>query len=324
MTEHARLRNLVHTAVSDALDGAQECDALDYPLHYNAGDAAIWLGQQATLRCLGVDIRSVSTHVTYDARRLTGRAPIVILGGGNFGGLYPTRHAMKLQVLSDFPDRPIIQLPQSIEYPDERSRDELRHAIDAHPNFTLLVRDRRSFEIAQHDFDCRTVLCPDIAFGLPALQRAAPMAGLAALVRTDKESSNAPPIASDVQFDWLAARPTERVWWTRAGFSIGNRVERRRHVAPPDRWFTKFGDFFAQENLRRGIRLLSQGEYLVTDRLHGHVLACLAGIPNVVVADKYGKIEALWSTWTHQFPDARFCKSWDGAADAVVELRSAA
>jgi exopolysaccharide biosynthesis predicted pyruvyltransferase EpsI len=110
------------------------------------------------------------------------------------------------------------------------------------------------------------------------------------------------------------------VWLTRAGFGLANEVEKRRASAPPSRWFTRFSDGFALENLRRGIRLLSTGERLVTDRLHGHVLACLLDIPHVVVADRFGKVEALWRTWTHVFSNARFSPTWDGAGDALASL----
>jgi pyruvyl transferase EpsO len=74
--------------------------------------------------------------------------------------------------------------------------------------------------------------------------------------------------------------------------------------------FLSLSDMFAKANLRRGGSMLSRGEHLVTDRLHGHILACLLGVDHVVVNDRYGKIEAMWHTWTNRFSCARFAPTW--------------
>jgi pyruvyl transferase EpsO len=317
---HATLRTTLHSTLAPFLPGAQECDAIDYPDHYNVGDAALWLGQRQVLRDLGVGVRSVSTRSTYHAGRLKARGPLVFMGGGNLGGLYRSHHELKLQVLADFPDRPVIQLPQSVEYADEEAREELRRALSKHPDVTVLLRDQRSYEIAQRDFDCPTALAPDMALGLGDLTRRPPKVGLVAQVRTDQESSGQRPVVSDIRFDWLQARRYEPVALYQDAYRLASAVQRRRQDKEPDQWFVRLSDAFAKANLRRGIRLLSQGERLVTDRLHGHVLACLLGIPHVVVADRFGKVEALWRTWTNSFANAAFSPSWAEAALALESL----
>lgn len=48
-----------------------------------------------------------------------------------------------------------------------------------------------------------------------------------------------------------------------------------------------------------GQRLLGQGEIVVTDRLHAHILSTLMGITQVILDDSYGKVFQFVDTWTH-------------------------
>jgi pyruvyl transferase EpsO len=49
----------------------------------------------------------------------------------------------------------------------------------------------------------------------------------------------------------------------------------------------------------RGCRILARGRVVVTDRLHGHVLALLMGIPSVVLPNANAKTRSFVDTWTH-------------------------
>mgnify|MGYP006186938005 FL=1 len=65
----------------------------------------------------------VSTLGGFDAaacRRAIGEGMIFILGGGNFGSLYPRHHAHKLDMIRRMPDNPILHLPFSIAGTDPR------------------------------------------------------------------------------------------------------------------------------------------------------------------------------------------------------------
>jgi pyruvyl transferase EpsO len=53
----------------------------------------------------------------------------------------------------------------------------------------------------------------------------------------------------------------------------------------------------ADRRVRRGCLLLSQGEVVITDRLHAHILCCLMEIPHVVMDNSYGKISNFRKTW---------------------------
>lgn len=316
----AELRETLLAALDETLGGAPVCDFVDYPDHFNCGDAAIYAGQRAALAQLGVAVAGVFDRSGFRPRALRADGPILFQGGGNLGGLYPTHHALKLKVLRAFPGRRVIQLPQSLEYGAPERRDELRRAVAEHGNVVLLLRDRRSFDIAQRDFDCEVRLVPDMAFALGPIRRRRATVPLAVLSRTDREAPAGARLLDGLVFDWLEPRATEPVRLAhglyRGASRVAARMDRRSaHIA-----VRTAGDLLARMNVRRGARMLCAGEVLVTDRLHGHILACLIGLPHVVVNDRYGKIEATYRTWTERFPGAAFSPTWSDVDRALADV----
>jgi len=69
-----------------------------------------------------------------------------------------------------------------------------------------------------------------------------------------------------------------------------------------------------------GLRLFSQARAVVTDRLHGHVLSTLLGIPNVLLPDAYGKNRGLYESWTRSLPGCAFAETPDQALIALASL----
>jgi pyruvyl transferase EpsO len=162
-----------------------------------------------------------------------------------------------------------------------------------------MVRDEPSAAFAHKHFDCPVVLAPDCAFGLgPLAPSGDPSCALFGLLRTDKERAPADrsPLA--------ALRPRVGDW---VG-ETGPHHARLAHGSPwssfPARWLPGVGsaaafDRAAQRRLHRGIRMLSSGSQVITDRLHGHILSLLLGIPHVALDNSYGKIAAYFRSWTH-------------------------
>jgi len=52
------------------------------------------------------------------------------------------------------------------------------------------------------------------------------------------------------------------------------------------------------------MEMIAAGEVLMTDRLHGHILALLMGVPNVLMNNTCGKVRAFFETWTSGCCDA--------------------
>lgn len=291
MQEHLRRR--FDVALAHALRGASDAVLVDHPSHHNVGDHMIWRAQMRALGRLDVKVRGVCEARDYDparlARLLGPGTAIVQSGGGNLGDLYGRSQNLRERVLEDFPDRRIVQLPQSVEFLDPVRSARFAELARTHEDYLVMVRDARSLATLEA-MELRCQLVPDAALTLPQTERRPPRTDVLWLRRSDVEAASS-------RGDELPM-PHEVTDWTRPGsrrLARGRAGARRlamRTGAAPMLWERR-----ARREEQRGLRTLSRGRVVLTDRLHASVLAALAGIPAVTMADRYGKIEALRTTW---------------------------
>ena len=274
---------------------------VDFPDHANVGDSAIWLGELAILRAVtGLDPSYVSTWHDFDPetfRRSCPTGTLFLHGGGNLGDIWPHHQRFREAILADVRDRAVVQLPQSIHFRDTGQAERFAVLVAAHPNFTLHVRDERSLDFARRRFACRIHLTPDSAFALGRQHRLAPDCRMLMLLRTDGERRDhgIPAQGEAVVADWLEDD---------ADLPLG--------TTPASR------EAQARERVERGCRLLSRGEVIVTDRLHGHILAELLEIPHVVLDNDYGKIGAYMQAWASATPKAATLQQAMSAAERLA------
>jgi exopolysaccharide biosynthesis predicted pyruvyltransferase EpsI len=309
-----RIRGQLLGELAPLFAGVTEWDLVDFPHHFNCGDSAIWLGSVKIAEELGIKVASTTSSRMYRPDKLKADGPVVIHGGGNFGGLYPQHDDLRIRILTDFPDRPVVQMPQSIELTNAAGLEKLKRAIGLHRDFTLLVRDHRSLAIARREFDCRIELVPDAAFALGNLDRRPPREDVVLQARRDKEAADE-QISGHPTVDWNKADILSLRNLSRSAVSVAGKF-------PAPTLTSAVVNRFARQNLQWAIQTLSTGHVLVTDRLHGHVIATLCGIEHIVVNDRYGKVRALWETWTQDAPMATFAPTWRAAESALADRMS--
>jgi exopolysaccharide biosynthesis protein PssK len=309
---------------------------VNFPNHANAGDPALWLGERAALDRIGAEVAYTASWASYDAdtlRRELGDGTVLIHAGANFGDLYPHRQATtRERLLAELADLRTIQLPQSIHFEDPDNRDRLRRLCEEHADFTLLTREPQSQEYAHRWFDVPSLLCPDPAFSLGMRPLPTePRADVLWLARTDPEAAGYEvPDAYGMSIealDWLAPLEDEPPWslgdrWRRAiNSALLPRFERGSGVARR-LWKLNAGTFdpLAERWVDRGCRILARGYVVVTDRLHGHVLSLLQGIPHVVLDNSYGKLRSVYDHWTFQCTLAHWADSPDEAVEVARSL----
>ncbi|HVW74329.1 MAG TPA: polysaccharide pyruvyl transferase family protein [Rhizomicrobium sp.] len=298
---------------------ASELSLLDFPNHPNVGDSAIWAGEIAYLESRGHKPRHVSDKGAMDWEAVSRlRGPILLHGGGNFGDVWPEHQHFRNQVMARFPDRKIIQLPQTVQFSSPAAAAETRKIVQAHPDFTLFVRDRRSQEQTRTLLDIEPVLVPDMAFCLGRIcrQRTADR-DLLLLLRTDKERrreiSEASALPGRVE-DWMTDRK---------GFY---KLAKVRTAFNPNNWHRENHRFelfksLANARLRRGLSMIARYRFIITDRLHCHILCVLQDIPHVVMDNNYGKISHFIKAWTADYDQLELA---DGIKAAVRAYRARA
>lgn len=298
---------------------------VDFPNYPNVGDSAIYLGQLAILRSLGIPApRFICDFRTYDRRalaRAVGDGIILLTGGGSFGDLWPTAQECREDILRAFPRHRVIQLPQTLHFSSAGVLDRARRVVNDHQRFVLLVRDHRSLEMARREFAGEVRLCPDMAFALGMLRRAGPPSQRAVwLSRSDKERAISPrPDAETVVADWLDEPST---LLRRTNYALMGATLRLPPRALWRRLLIATYRPLARQRLERGMALLSAGDVIITDRLHGHILALLLGIPHVLLDDANGKLSSFHETWTYDVSGVRLARDAVEALDLATRTRT--
>lgn len=318
----AGLRVQILRRIGDLLPAGEPYALVDFPNYPNVGDSAIYLGQLECLRALHrppprytCDFRS---HDPAVMRSRIGRGPILLTGGGSFGDLWPTGQAFRESILREFRDNPIVQLPQTLYFRERASLEQARRVVNAHSNFTLLVRDARSLELARNEFNVPAFLCPDMAFCLGPLARPRlPLHDVLWLARGDKESAITVPPYTAHRADWSAEQPSPLR-------DLSWRLSSATHHPLAGKFaraiLVRMYEPLARQRLRRGLELLATARVVITDRLHGHVLSMLLGIPHVVVDNSYGKLSAFHEAWTAGVEVVHLANSAEGAWVLAREL----
>jgi pyruvyl transferase EpsO len=151
--------------------------------------------------------------------------------------------------------------------------------IRAHGNFTLLVRDQPSYELATARFQCKVHLCPDMAFFIGPLEdgRRAPYDRFI-LGRTDREQKAnwlAPleqikPKLSLRISDWLHLGWRESIYWRLERYTAACGVPSTSdNLLLLTLWDAQ------SAALAAGAELLTSGRVVIADRLHVHIPSIL-------------------------------------------------
>jgi pyruvyl transferase EpsO len=293
-TQRALLEDMYRTHVAPGTPYA----LVDFPDHPNVGDSAIWLGELACLQeVTGYKPLYVSAWHDFDAgafRAACPAGPLFLHGGGNLGDIWPHHQRFRETVLEQVRDRPVVQLPQSIHFRAPANAARFEALAAEHPDFSLYVRDSVSLAFARARGIERVRLLPDSAIALGKQSRAVASEPLLMLLRRDDEA------AGD-----HAARGVD---WLEDDLGV------REGTSPQAR------EAQARTRVARGLRLLSRGERGITDRLHGHILNTLLGIPHVVLDNDYGKIAAYRTAWPLPEPAVATATTLDEAMAHVERL----
>lgn len=316
-----QLAQKIHDVLSQVMRQRSTAALLDFPSHPNVGDSLIWCGQKTVLKRLGVSLPYVCDISTFCQEEMSIRlmnGVILLSGGSNLGDLWPKHQYFREKILTAFPHHPIIQLPQSICFQSRENLKRAQKVFNRHPDFTLFVRDKQSYELARNEFRVPVYLCPDMAFALGRVDRFdKPTEKIFWLRRMDQESRGyfkAHPKAGIHEADWIDEDPTlafeMNQFLTERMRSSAHNIKKDFHL------ISRTYDRLAQERFLRGTKILSRAKVIMTDRLHGHILSLMMGIPHVCLDNNYGKIKSFYQTWTKDCDLAQ----WADSAEEALEI----
>jgi pyruvyl transferase EpsO len=272
---------------------------VDMPVYGNIGDLLIMQGTFRFFENNRLKPRIVAPIFAFDTKWIKPDDVIVFQGGGNFGDLYAGMQPLREKVAKEKPHNRIIVLPQTIHFSSEKAMQASIDIFRQHPDFHLCVRDEHSFVLAKQ-FTDNAYLAPDMAHHLYPVKSipSIPHATLL-LSRTDDEKSSSGADSRDFTTvtDWpkLVGKREKnfRLFYLairafyRSGLGVlGNKL------------FATLWPRYAQTLIQDAMKLFGRHEYIVTDRLHGHILACLMSKPHTVLDNSYGKNSRYSEVWT--------------------------
>lgn len=321
------LRSTTTAVLLDVLDGEKNVAVLDFPGHMNVGDSMIWAGEMAYLRSVGVNVRytcDIERFSITALRRAHPHGPILLHGGGNLGDIWPRFQQFREDIVQAFPDRKIVQLPQTLYFESENRAAQANQIFGEHRDFTVLLRDNNSMDRSRsHLPSVRTMFAPDMALGwTPNSAPSESNRGILILARRDSEAkgniaslerelSQLAPVEAD---DWgLTGRSLAKWKAARIPGSLVRRFNALHNVPVSSFVLDSAYRSMLMMNLHAGTSAFKNRSLIVTDRLHAHVLAGLMGIPHVVLDNSYGKVGSIFKDYTGTFESAHFAQDEDEA-----------
>lgn len=297
MERHQVLRNLIDD---------RPMHYVDIPVHGNIGDLLILHGTLAFLRKNGLTPKVTAPAFSYKPDWLNKGEAIVFHGGGNFGDLYAEYGMQPLReyVAESKPDNRIVILPQTIHFSSAHERQRSARIFRKHGDVHICVRDQVSYQIAQ-EFSDHVYLLPDMAHQLYPIDPAESVSaeGVLLVSRTDDEKNG----AGGAQFeaaattDWplLVADSERHIDSFRRAMSAMHKYHMGRLG---NKVLSQLWERYSESLTKRAVALFSAHDHIATDRLHGHILACLMDKPSTVIDNSYGKNSSYVSQWTFSSP----------------------
>lgn len=290
-----------HQIIAD-LVGKQPFHYIDYPVHGNIGDLLIMHGTLAFFDRYHLTPRISAPAFSYNPGWIEKDDVILFHGGGNFGDLYTEfgMQALRELVVSTRPHNRIIVLPQTLHFSSAEARERSARLFRKHPDVHICVRDYASFEIAQA-FTDHVHLLPDMAHQLyPIVPRHSSVRGALLISRMDGEKR---ATAGSEVIDYAAVTDWPVVVGERERnidfFRRAMRSTYRLGIGwNSNKLLTRSWAKYSGRLIDDAVKLFSYHNHIVTDRLHGHILACLMNKSSTVLDNSYGKNSSYVSAWT--------------------------
>lgn len=280
------------------------------PVYSNLGDSAIFLAQNQMIENSGWRTKELTYREFYDLHNSVRRIikkhnPIFGMGGGNMGNQWPAEERIRIDIIHEFPENPIIIFPQTLYFvgDSEAAIKDSKALYNSHRDLTIVAREQKSFELMTDYFpNAKLLLTPDIVlsttmedYGVIPETRS----GVLFVTRSDPEKA-----VSDSTWEALekvAAEAGKACRYTDMYSEIPVTKENRAECV-----LKKMQEFCG-------------AELVITDRLHGMVFAALTGTPCIVFSNYNHKVKGTYD-WISYLPYIRYVETVEEAEAAIPEL----
>ena len=318
------LKNKVLKELSAQITG--DYVLLDIPNHKNIGDHLIYKGELDFFREIPFKCQTQSS-VTFNFSGEIKSNIILLHGGGNFGDLYPMHQRFREKVICENANKRIIILPQSVQFNKESEAIESAKIFNQHPDLTICARDQHSFDYLKKYFgNCTIIMVPDMAFCSQYKKSKQASKDLLIMKRRDFEIGNSDQAKISNEYsvsDWTTFEPTITESLAKFYEKVNNKLSKVFFSQiKKDSVFGLFPLRTEEEYTQLGIDLVSEYQFVISTRLHGHILCMLLGIPSIIVDNSYGKNKRFYDTWLKDVEKSYFANTIEEAIELYNKIEN--
>lgn len=268
--------------------------------HQNVGDTLIMKGEFDFLSTIKTaKCKEYTTMWSFEKRRpvIPKEDLLIMRGSGSFGDIWPTAPNFWKFVMENYPENPILFMPQTIHFKEKTKLIEMAHQINNHKKVVLCLRDKESYDIAKTHFRCDIFLVPDMAFYMNVNNKKNSYSAASKTLivkREDKECRNSNLISTFSNKDYTSISD----WPTFKTFGITERVKQRLYAKNHFKLYDEFVKVvYSSYIVKQGLNFINPFAKVYATRMHAGILAMMLGKEVVFVDNNYGKLRKVYETW---------------------------
>lgn len=283
----------------------------------NIGDHTIALSEKIWLKKWFPEydfVEVTGDHYRYDKagikKKIFPHDIIFITGGGFLGDLWMDEENMVRSILQTFPENKIIILSQTIHFYnfyDKKSifTDSYR-IYNGHKNLSIIAREENSFKLLKKLFPhIRSALLPDFALMYkPDLERINKKNKVLLCLRKDKERV-------------ISLDSKQKI--IHYANQLGMQVEEVSTLVDG----AHGGDIklcHREEKIKEKLEEFSDGKLMITDRLHGMILATIIGVPCIALDNSSHKVSGVYNAWMQSIPYVTLLKEFQDIYTVMEDM----
>ena len=290
-------KNIINNLLKKLITG--DYILLDLPYYSNIGDALIWKGTEDFLSTTSYKCIYRCSLETFVYQNLSENIVIIMMGGGNFGDIYPQHNKFRSHILISYPNNKIIILPQTVYYKNIQNAKKDAIIFSQHKNLIIFARDNFSFNFLNNlKFSNKIKLMPDMAFyinlnWLKTMKM--PLNGKNLFFkRIDIEAKKLNYTSKMLGLDNYDIND-----WP----LYGKKDPMLKHLLSLIKMhkFNEANEYaikiYLPNRIRLGVNFISQYKKIVSNRLHAAILSILLNKEIVILDNSYGKNSQYYNTW---------------------------
>jgi len=214
---------------------------------------------------------------------------LLLQGGGNMGDIYFDQRRIRKKVITGFKDNQIIIMPQTIHFKKEK---KLPKYYNSHKKLTILAREEISYKMLKEIYSGRVELTPDIVLSLMLdykVEKRKVRNNALLCIRDDIESiGNTDEIMGIVKKELENNKINYELFSTVLKYPI---EEQNR-----------------EKELKKLFEKINDAKIIITDRLHGMIIAAITKTPCIVLPTFNHKVKSSYN-WIRKLNYIKLCEN---------------